>query len=34
MEWGKEPKLICGKNFEYKKGKTKVKRLIRWLILY
>jgi hypothetical protein len=32
MEWGKEPKLVCGKNFEYEKGKTIVKRLIRWVL--
>lgn len=29
MEWGKEPKYICGENFEYEKGKTLVKRLIK-----
>jgi hypothetical protein len=34
MEWGKEPRLVYSTNFEYEKGKTKVKRLIRWLILY
>lgn len=29
MEWGKEPKLISSVNFEYEKGKTIVKRLIK-----
>jgi hypothetical protein len=29
MEWGKEPKLVSSVNFEYEKGKTLVKRLIR-----
>lgn len=29
MEWGKEPRHIKTINFEYKKGKTKVKRLIK-----
>jgi hypothetical protein len=29
MEWGKEPRLVYSTNFEYEKGKTKVKRLIR-----
>jgi hypothetical protein len=30
MEWGKEPRLVSSMSFEYKKGKTNVKRLIRW----
>ena len=29
MEWGKEPRLVSSESFEYEKGKTKVKRLIR-----
>ena len=29
MEWGKEPRLVSSQNFEYDKGKTKVKRLIK-----
>lgn len=29
MEWGKEPKLVSSVNFEYEKGKTIVKRLIK-----
>ena len=29
MEWGKEPRIVSGKNFEYEKGKTIVKRLIK-----
>ncbi len=29
MEWGKEPRLVSSVNFEYEKGKTIVKRLIR-----
>lgn len=29
MEWGKEPKYVCGENFEYEKGKTIVKRRIK-----
>ena len=29
MEWGKEPRLVSSENFEYEKGKTIVKRLIR-----
>lgn len=29
MEWGKEPRLVSSMSFEYEKGKTKVKRLIR-----
>lgn len=29
MEWEKEPKLVSSVNFEYEKGKTKVKRLIK-----
>lgn len=29
MEWGKEPKLVSSVSFEYEKGKTIVKRLIR-----
>lgn len=29
MEWGKEPKMISSENFEYEKGKTIVKRLIK-----
>ena len=29
MEWGKEPKWVCSENFEYEKGKTIVKRLIK-----
>lgn len=29
MEWGKEPKWVCSENFEYEKGKTLVKRLIK-----
>lgn len=28
-EWGKEPRLVCGANFEYEKGKTIVKRVIK-----
>jgi hypothetical protein len=33
MEWEKEPKLVSSVSFEYEKGKTIVKRLIRWLII-
>ena len=29
MEWGKEPRLVSSMSFEYEKGKTIVKRLIR-----
>lgn len=29
MEWGKEPKLVSSASFEYEKGKTIVKRLIK-----
>lgn len=29
MEWGKEPKIISSENFEYEKGKTIAKRLIK-----
>jgi hypothetical protein len=29
MEWEKEPRLVSSCNFEYEKGKTKVKRLIK-----
>ena len=29
MEWGKEPKIVSSYNFEYEKGKTVVKRLIK-----
>jgi hypothetical protein len=29
MEWEKEPRLVSSMSFEYEKGKTKVKRLIR-----
>lgn len=29
MEWGKEPKIVSSVNFEYEKGKTIVKRLIK-----
>ena len=29
MEWGKDPKIVSSYNFEYEKGKTIVKRLIR-----
>lgn len=28
-EWGKEPRLVSSMSFEYEKGKTIVKRLIR-----
>jgi hypothetical protein len=30
MEWEKEPRLVSSANFEYEKGKTLVKRLIKW----
>jgi hypothetical protein len=30
MEWGKEPRLVSSMSFEYEKGKTIVKRLIKW----
>ena len=29
MEWEKEPRLVSSMSFEYEKGKTIVKRLIR-----
>lgn len=29
MEWGKEPRLVSSMSFEYEKGKTIVKRLIK-----
>lgn len=29
MEWQQEPRLVSSCNFEYEKGKTKVKRLIK-----
>lgn len=29
MEWGKEPKIVRSESFEYEKGKTIVKRLIK-----
>lgn len=29
MEWGKEPRLVSSASFEYEKGKTLVKRLIK-----
>lgn len=29
MEWGKEPRIVSSVNFEYEKGKTIVKRLIK-----
>ena len=29
MEWGKEPKIVSSENFEYEKGKTIVKRVIK-----
>ena len=29
MEWGKEPKIVSFENFEYEKGKTIVKRVIK-----
>ncbi len=29
MEWEKEPKIVSSENFEYEKGKTIVKRLIK-----
>ena len=28
-EWGKEPRLVSSMSFEYSKGKTMVKRLIK-----
>lgn len=29
MEWGKEPRLVSSQSFEYSKGKTMVKRVIK-----
>lgn len=29
MEWGKEPRLVSSMSFEYEKGKTIIKRLIK-----